>query len=103
MLKNTIIICALVAASAFAGDYCADFVVVNIATNDTALHFTQKGLGKGEITNGDCHYETDWFGSGVQWRCENMYLVKDGQSLYIPKRNGEFSQKQFTFACESIW
>ncbi len=102
MFKYTILICALVVASVFAGQ-CADLVVVSIATNDTTLHFSRMGLNRGEITNGDCHYETDWFGSGVMWRCNNMYLIKGGKSLYIHKRNGEFSQKQFTFVCESVW
>ena len=36
MLKNTIAIGALLAASAFAG-VCTDFVVVNITTNDTTV------------------------------------------------------------------
>lgn len=102
MLKNTIAIGALLAASAFAG-VCTDFVVVNITTNDTTLHFSQKGLNRGDITNGDCRYDTDFFGSGVTWHCTSMYLIKDGKSIYIHKRNGEFSQKQFTFSCESIW
>lgn len=52
MLKNTVIICALVAASAFANP-CADFVVVNIATNDTTLHFSQKGT----VLCTECHHE----------------------------------------------
>lgn len=102
MLKNTIIICALLAVSAFAG-HCTDFVVVNITTNDTTIHFSQNGLNRGDITNGYCRYETDFFGSGVAWRCKNMYLIKDGKSIYISNRNGEFSQKQFTFFCGSIW
>ena len=102
MLKNAIIICALLAVTVFA-DYCADFAVVNITTNDTTLHFSQMGLNRGDITTGNCHYETDLFGSGVTWRCTNMYLIKGDKSIYIRKRNGEFSQKQFMFFCESNW
>jgi len=102
MLKNAIIICALLAVSVFA-EHCADFAVVNITTNDTTLHFSQLGLNKGDIANGYCRYETDFFGSGVTWRCTNMYLIKGGKSIYIHRRNGEFSQKQFMFFCESNW
>jgi len=103
MLKRLIVaalpVLALSAAS-HAG-LCSDLVLIRVATGDTALHFSQKGLRPGEFSEGECHYETDLFGSGVQWWCREMYLIKDGQSLYIPQRQGEFSQKNLTFVCES--
>ncbi len=82
---------------------CTDFVIINITTGDTLVHFAQKGVEKNSqiSVNGRCRYDTDWFGSGVQWKCRDMYLIQENKSKLVSVRSGEFSQKQFTFTCEN--
>lgn len=98
------LIIGLFAACSFsAAARCTDFVIINISTGDTLAHFAQKGIGKNSpvSVNGRCNYVTDFFGSGVQWKCRDMYLIKDDKSKMMTVRSGEFSQKQFTFTCEN--
>ena len=83
--------------------HCTDFVIINISSGDTLAHFAQKGIEKNSqiSVNGRCRYDTDWFGSGVQWKCRDMYLIQENKSKLVSVRSGEFSQKQFTFTCEN--